>query len=159
MDQACTIPCNARALQTLVQRRLFGDETYRRLPVLGGVLVIVAAAVAALLLANAATALVLVGWGLIGAGIVLAQAWLGAATPAREAVPREMRRLVEDNAARIHTARVGAFHARAAALSLDQPNFDTNATLLLQDLREATGEAWRCPCRKRRLPLPLPRRA
>jgi hypothetical protein len=71
-------------------------------------------------------------------------------------MPAELARLVEENAGRIHAARLPDLRQRAAALSLDQPNFATWATRLLLDLREATGEAWRCPCPKRRLPIPLP---
>ena len=156
MAEGCTIPCNARALRASLQGRLFSDETYSRLPVLGAALLIaVAGPVIALLIAPPITAVVLAGWGLLGAAIVLGQAWLGAATPAERAMPAELRRLVEANTARIHPPRVASLQERAAVLSLDQPNFGAYATRLLQDLREATGEAWRCPCRKRRLPLPF----
>ena len=156
MAQECTIPCDARALQSALQKRYFGDETYRRVPVIGAALALVLVAVALPLFAPVVTGVVLAGWAIAGAAIVAGQAWLGAAAPARQALPEELRRLVEANAARMHAPRVAALRQRAAALSLDQPNFDTFATRLLQDLREATGEAWRCPCRKRRLPLPLP---
>lgn len=55
----------------------------------------------------------------------------------------------------MHAPRVADLQKRVSVLSLGQPNFDLFATRVLQDLREATGEAWRCPCRKRRLPLPF----
>jgi hypothetical protein len=156
MATKCSIPCNAAALRTALQTRLFGDETYRRLPVIGGALVLGLISPATLLVAPAVTAIVLGAWCLVGIAVVLGQAWLEAATPARREMPAELARLVEANAARIHPPRLPELRDRAAALNLNQPNFDTWASRLLHDLREATGEAWRCPCRKRRLPLPLP---
>lgn len=156
MAQACTIPCSAAVLQRRLQQRLFGDETFNRLPVLGTALLLGIASPVALVFAPAVTAIVLAGWGFLGAAVVLGQAWLGAATPARRALPAELLRLIDANADRIHPPRAAALRERAAALRLEQPNFDTYVTRVLQDLREATGEAWRCPCRKRRLPIPLP---
>lgn len=147
MAHDCTIPCNARALQAALQRRHFGDETYRRLGVLLGVpLLAVGGAAVALLVAPAVTAIVLAGWAIVGPLVALGQAWLGAVHPARRAMPEELVRLVETNAPRIHPPRAAELRQRAAALRLEQPNFDAGATRLLQELREATGEAWRCPC-------------
>ena len=156
MAQKCTIPCNARALQARLHERLFGDEVYRRLPVLGGALLLGLVSPVVLLFAPAVTAIVLAGWSLVGLVVVLGQAWLGAAAPARRSMPEELVRLVEANAPRIHPPRLAVRGDRSGALSMDQRNFDTFATRLLLAVREATGEAWRCPCRKRRLPIPLP---
>jgi hypothetical protein len=153
MAQDCTIPCNARLLRAALQRRFFGDQLFERLPAIGVALLVGLASPVVLLFTPAVTAIVLAGWCLIGLAIICGQAWLGAATPALRAMPSELVRLVEDNAPRIHPPRVAELRARAAALSLDAPNFGTFATRLLQDLREATGEAWRCPCPKRRLPF------
>lgn len=154
---ACTIPCSAKALQAQVHGRLFGDLIFARLPVIGAALALLVGGTAvALLVGPVVTAVILAGWCIVGLAAVVGQAWLGASRPAREALPAELRRLVEQNAGRLHVARAPELRARAGALSLDQSNFDTYATHLLLDLREATGEAWRCPCRKRRLPLPLP---
>jgi hypothetical protein len=157
MASDCTIPCNARALQAGLRSRLFSDETFRRMPVvLGAPAVGIVVAAAVLLVAPPVTAIVIVGWALVGAMVAFGQAWLSTAMPARLAMPGELARLVEENAGRIHEPRLPELRQRAAALNLDQPNFDTWATRVLQDLREATGEAWRCPCPKRRFPLPLP---
>ena len=154
--QECTIPCDARELQAALQRRRFGDETFGRLPVIGAALLLAVASPALVLVAPVVTAVVLAGWGLVGAGVMLGQSWLAAATPARSAMPAELLRLIDAHAPRVHPPRLTALRHRASALTLDQPNFDTYATRVLQDLREATGEAWRCRCRKRRLPFPLP---
>lgn len=152
----CTIPCSAGRLGLSLQTRMFGDLVYDRLFVVGMGLVLMLASPAVLLVAPAITAIVLAGWGAAALAIVVGQAWLGTATPAREAMPLELRRLVEANASRIHPSRVDAMRARAASLDLTHPAFDAETTRLLLDLREATGEAWRCPCPKRRLPIPLP---
>lgn len=149
------IPCTAAALQAGQQQRLFGDELYTRLPVIGAALLLAIVSPMVLIVAPAVTAIVLVGWGLLGAAVVLGQSWLGAAGPARRALPAELVRLVDANAERMHPPRAAVLRERAASLSLDRPNFDTYATRLLLDLREATGEAWRCRCPKRRLPLPF----
>ena len=156
MAQDCTIPCNARALQGAIHRRLFGDETFNRLPVIAGALALGIISPVVIVFAPAITGIVLAGWFFLGAAIAVGQAWLSAGAPARQAMPGELVRLVEANAGRIHSPRTAALRERAAALSLNEGNFATQATRLLQELREATGEAWRCPCRKRRLPIPIP---
>ncbi len=153
--QDCSIPCNAREMQTALQQRRFGDETFGRLPVIGVALLLVLASPALALFAPVVTAVVIAGWGLAGIGVIVGQSWLGAATPARDAMPVELLRLVDINEPRMHPPRTTAIRHRATALTLDQPNFDSYATRVLQDLREATGEAWRCKCRRRRFPLPL----
>jgi hypothetical protein len=156
MAADCSIPCSAQALYLHLRGRMFGDGTYERLPVIGGAIVLgIAGVVVALLVAPAVTAVVVALWAALGVLVAFGQAWLGSGTPARLAMPDELVRLVEANAERIHPSRVPALRERAARLSLGQPNFDTYATHLLLDLREATGEAWHCPCPKRRLPLPL----
>lgn len=155
MAQECTIPCDARDLQWSQQLRLFGDEVYRRLPVLGASLVIVLVGIGLPVIAPIIAGVVLVLWGLLGALVVFAQAWLAAGVPARLSMPARVRALVDQHAASIHPARLPELRARAGELSLDEPNFDTFTTRFLQELREATGEAWRCRCPKRRLPLPI----
>jgi hypothetical protein len=155
MAQACTIPCNARAMRAVLQQEKFGDELFNRLPVIGVALLIGIAGIALLPVIPVASAAVVAGWGFIGAAVVAAQAWLAAGPPAYQAMPAELVRLVEVNTTRMHAPRVADLQKRVSVLSLGQPNFDLFATRVLQDLREATGEAWRCPCRKRRLPLPF----
>lgn len=156
MAQDCTIPCDAAALRRALHRQRFGDSMAGRTPIVAMALLIAVVSPILVVVAPAVTAIILALWGLVGAAVVAGQAWLDAAAPARQAMPDELAALVEANAARIHESRVPTLRARAAALSLAQPNFDTNATYLLRDLREATGEAWRCPCAGRRLPVPLP---
>jgi hypothetical protein len=156
MAGECTIPCSAGRLGLSLQARLFGDLVYDRLLVVGLASLLVLASPVVLLVAPAITAIVLAGWGAAAVAIVVGQAWLGAATPAREAMPSELRRLVEANVSRMHPSRIEAMQARAASLDLTHPAFDAETTRLLLDLREATGEAWKCPCPKRRLPIPLP---
>jgi hypothetical protein len=152
MEQ-CTIPCDARGLVQSLQTRGFGDAVYDRLPVIGVALLVLVAAPFVLVAAAGAgvTAVVLVGWALVGLVVVVGQAWLGAAGPARVGIQGELLRLIETNAARIHPPRVALLRERAEALRPGHPYFDSAVTRILQDLREATGEAWRCPCAKRRI--------
>lgn len=154
MAKDCTIPCNAADLRLSLRTRFFGDETYRRLPVIGIALALLVASPIVILVAPAVTAVVIAGWALVGMLVVFGQSWLGSATPADLAMTTEVGRLVEANTARIHATRVDDLRRRAAALDLTDPYAGAKMTRILQDLREATGEAWRCPCKKRRLPLP-----
>lgn len=142
----CTIPCDARALVRSLHRRFFFVELRQRLPTLGVALLLVFLSPFVLLLAPPLTAVVLCLWGLAAVLVVLAQAWLGAAGPARAAVAAELRRLIEANAERLHPPRLAELRARAAALDPERPVGALTVTRLLQDLREATGEAWRCRC-------------
>lgn len=155
MAGECTIPCNASALRAGLQRQKFGDESYNRLPAIGAALLVGFIGILLLPLIPVAAAIVVACWGFVGAAVIVGQAWLAAGIPARASVPDELLRLVEANTVRMHPPRVAALHERVSMLSLGQPNFDLFATRVLQDLREGTGEAWRCPCRKRRLPLPF----
>lgn len=143
--KGCTIPCDARALVRALQRRFFASELRQRLSTLGAALLLVLVSPFVLLLAPL-TAAVLFLWGLAAVLVVLAQGWLGAAGPARTAVQDELRRLIESNAERVHPPRLAELRARAAALQPDRPYGALAVTRLLQDLREATGEAWRCRC-------------
>jgi hypothetical protein len=154
MAQDCTIPCSARALVTRLQKRYFGDQTFDRLPVIGGAMLVGVISPVVLLFAPAITAIVLAGWCLFGIAVVLGQSWLGAAEPARRALPDELIRLVDDNAQRIHPPRLDSLRQRAASIGVTGRSSDVGVTHLLLDLREATGEAWRCRCPERRLPLP-----
>ncbi len=142
----CTIPCDARALVRALQRRFFTIELRQRLPALGAALLLVFVSPFVLLPAPPLTAAVLFLWGLVAVLVVVAQAWLGAAGPARSAVQNELRRLIETNAERVHPPRLAELRARAAVLQPDRPYGALAVTRLLQDLREATGEAWRCRC-------------
>jgi hypothetical protein len=142
----CTIPCHARALVGSLQRRFFASELRQRLPTLGAAVLLVFLSPFVLLLAPPLTAAVLFLWGLVAVLVGVAQAWLGAAGPARTAVWDELRRLIETNAERVHPPRLAELRARAAVLQPDRPYGALAVTRLLQDLREATGEAWRCRC-------------
>jgi hypothetical protein len=149
----CTIPCDARALVRARQRRFFFAELRVRLPTLGVALLLVALSPFVLLIEPLAAA-VLCLWGLAAIVVVLAQAWLGAAGPARAGMVDELRGLIAANAERVHPPRLAELRARATALQPDRPYGALAVTRLLQDLREATGEAWRCRC-ARRLPTSL----
>ena len=153
----CTTPCSARGLERMLRRRYFNAEGSARRLLVGAALAVLLAGLALFIIAPAVVGIVVAGWGLMGLAVALGQAWLAAAAPARAAMPAELARLVEDNTGRIHPARLPELRARAAALTIEEPNFGTLATRFLLELREATGEAWRCPCpeRKRRLPLPF----
>lgn len=148
------IPCNAADLRLSLRTRFFGDEAYRRLPVIGFAIVLLVASPVVILIAPAVTALILAGWALAGLAVVLVQSWLGSATPADLALSREVGRLVEANVPRLHVSRAADLQRRAELLDLTHPYAGAQITRILQDLREATGEAWRNPCKKRRLPLP-----
>lgn len=154
MAKECTIPCNTADLRLSLRSRYFGDEAYRRLPVIGIALALLVASPIVILVAPAVTAVVIAGWALAGIAVVLSQSWLGSATPADLALTAEVSRLVETNTPRLHASRADDLRRRAAALDLSDPYAGAQMTRILQDLREATGEAWHCPCKKRRLPLP-----
>ncbi len=149
----CTIPCDAPRLVHALQRRFFFAELHGRLPALGVALLLVLLSPFVLLL-EPLTAVVLFLWGVAAVLVVLAQAWLGAAGPARAGVLDELRRLIEANAERVHPPRLAELRARAAALDPERPVGALTVTRLLQDLREATGEAWRCRCGRRLSPSP-----
>lgn len=144
----CTIPCDARALVRSLQRRFFFVELRGRLLTLGVALLLVVLSPFVLLLEPLAAA-VLCLWGLAAVFVVLAQAWLGAAGLARAGIVDELRRLIEANAERVHSPRLAELRARAMALDPERPVGALTVTRLLQDLREATGEAWRCRCARR----------
>ncbi len=150
------IPCSAPGLLLSLRRRRFAIERDDRIAALAVVAVVLIVAPFTLLVAPAVTAIVLGAWAIVGAAVVLGQAWLATDTPARNAMQLEMVRLIKANAARVHPARLAGLRARAAALEPAHPAFGAQVTHLLLDLREATGEAWTHPCPERRRLLPLP---
>lgn len=141
----CTIPRNSKALRTMIRRRMFGDEIWRRLPAIAAALIAGALSPLVLVIAPAPAAAVLLGWCLVALAVIAGQAWLSTDTPSLQTMPVEMRRLVEQNEPRIHAARLSELRGHVEGLRLEQPNFGTNVTRMLQELREATGEAFRCP--------------
>ncbi len=146
MAHNCTIPCDAGHLRLALRRQLFWDALTERLPALMAVGLIVGGAALALVWAGPVTAVVLLGWALAAGAVLTGQAWLGTGMPATAAMHEEAVRQVERNAAALHPARAAELRARAAALEPHHAYFGTQTTRLLQDLREATGEAFRCPC-------------
>ena len=158
MAQACTIPCSVSQLNLSLRKRQFRVlMNERAVLVLAALALLVLGIPFVLVAAQSIPPAVVMGlWAIVGLGVAAGQAWLGAAEPATREMTEEIKRLVDANAASIHEGRLRELQMRAGALSLMHPNFSTLATQLLLDLREATGEAWRCQCPKRRLPIPLP---
>ncbi len=146
MARGCTIPCDAGGLRLALQRRLFWDGLTERLPALIAMGLVLGAAAVALVWAGPITALVMVGWALAAGAVLTGQAWLGAGPPATAAMHRETLQLVERHAAEIHPSRLAELRTRAAELEPAHAFFGTHTTRILQDLREATGEAFRCRC-------------
>jgi hypothetical protein len=91
----------------------------------------------------------------LAAAIILGRAMLQANEFTRLGVPAELDRIIDEHEAEIHPPRVAVLRQHAARLRYDTDQYRQRVTQFLQELREATGEAWRCPCRKRLIPMPF----
>jgi hypothetical protein len=91
----------------------------------------------------------------LAAAVILGRAMLQANEFTRLGVPAELDRIIDEHEAEIHPPRVPVLRQHAARLRYDTEQYRQRVTQFLQELREATGEAWRCTCRKRLLPMPF----
>jgi hypothetical protein len=92
----------------------------------------------------------------VGIGVAILRALLQADEFTRLGVPAELDRIIDEHEHEIHESRLAEFRAGASRLTYDIEDYRGAVTRFLEELRMTTGEAWRCPCRKRRLPIPLP---
>jgi hypothetical protein len=154
--KGCTIPCNLGGVERRIRRRAFKKALGPQLPVLGAGVLFLLAAPVLIALANWQVALVAVLFFLLGTTVVAARVLIGTADEVRYSVPVELSRILDEQAGQIHPGRLDALRAEAERLTYDVEAYSRRVGQFLQGVRETTGEAWRCPCRKRRLPIPLP---
>jgi hypothetical protein len=156
MAGRCTIPCNIGGVERRIRSRALQDTLAPNLPVLGLAVLLFLASPVLIPIAGWQVALVAALFFLLAAGVLAARAMLQAGEFTRLGVPAELDRIIDEHEGEIHPPRLPALRAQAARLRYDTEQYRLRVTQFLQELREATGEAWRCPCRKRRLPIPLP---
>jgi hypothetical protein len=156
MVRGCTIPCSIDGVERRIRSRALQSTLAPLAPVVGvGVLLLLATPVL-IPIAGWQVALVAAIFFLLGVAVVIGRAMLQAGEFTRLGVPAELDRIIDEHEAEIHPSRIPALRARAAALRYDTEAYRLRVTQFLQELREATGEAWRCRCRRSRFPLPLP---
>ena len=156
MARGCTIPCDIGGVERRIRTRALQTTIAPQLPALGAGLLLLLATPILIPLAGWQVALLAALFFLLGLGVVFGRALLQAGEFTRLGVPAELDRIIDEHEAEIHPPRVPVLRAEAATLRYDIDAYRLRVTQFLQELREATGEAWRCPCRKRRLPIPLP---
>ena len=156
MAQRCTIPCTIDGVERRIRARALRRTLTPQIPLIGvGVLLLLLSPVL-VAVASWQVALIAALFFLLGIGVIVGRALVQTADDTRLGVPAELDRIIDEHEAEIHPPRVPGLRARAAQLTYDSEAYRTRVTQFLEELREATGEAWRCPCRKRRLPMPLP---
>jgi hypothetical protein len=156
MARGCSIPCNINGVEGRIRRRALNHTLAPNVPLVGLAVVLAVASVGLVAVAPWQVALVAALFFVLGAGIIFLRGVQGADEFTRLGVPAELDRIIDEHEAELFPARVPELRARAARLTYDSADYRTRVTQFLQELRAATGEAWRCPCRKRRLPIPLP---
>jgi cell division protein FtsW (lipid II flippase) len=156
MARRCTIPCDIGGVERRIRSRALGDTLAPNLPALGAAVLLFLASPVLIPVAGWQVALVAAIFFLLAASVLAARALLQAGEFTRLGVPAELDRIIDEHEGEIHPPRVPSLRAQAARLRYDTEQYRLRVTQFLQELREATGEAWRCPCRKRRLPIPLP---
>ena len=156
MAQGCSIPCNVNGVEGRIRKRARAHTLAPQLPLVGLAIIFAVASVALVTVAPWPVALVAALFFLLGAGIIYLRGVQGAGEFTRLGVPAELDRIIDEHESEIHPPRVEELRARAASLTYDSSEYRKRVTQFLQELRATTGEAWRCPCRKRRLPIPLP---
>ena len=156
MARRCTIPCTIDGVERRIRSQALQTTLAPQAPLLGvGILLLLATPVL-IGIANWKVAVLAALFFLLGLGVVVGRALLQSNEFTRLGVPAELDRLIDEHEGEIHPPRVPVLRATAARLTYDSEAYRRRVTEFLQELREATGEAWRCPCRKRRLPIPLP---
>ena len=156
MARRCTIPCDINGVEKRIRSRAFQTTLAPYRPVLGiGVLLLLATPVL-IGVADWKVAVVAALFFLLGLGVIASRALLQSNEFTRLGVPAELDRIIDEHEGEIHPPRLPLLRDTAARLTYDTEAYRLRVTQFLQELRGATGEAWRCPCRKRRLPIPLP---
>ncbi len=156
MARGCTIPCNIGGVERRIRSRALQDTLAPQAPVIGAGVLLLLASPILIPIAGWQAAVVAAIFFLFGVCVVIGRAMLQAGEFTRLGVPAELDRIIDEHEAEIHPPRVPLLRARAAALRYDTEAYRLRVTQFLQELREATGEAWRCRCRSSRFPLPLP---
>ena len=156
MAQRCTIPCGINGVEGRIRRRALQQTLAPRLPLAGVAVVLAVASVVLITFAPWQAAVVAALFFLLGAGVIVSRGVLLSGEYTRLGVPAELDRIIDEHEGELFASRVPQLRAQAARLTYDSPDFRNRVTQFLQELRASTGEAWRCPCRKRRLPIPLP---
>jgi len=156
MARGCTIPCDIDGVERRIRSRALQDTLGPQAPALGIAVLLLLASPILIPLADWRLALVAAIFFGLAAAVILGRVMLRANEFTRLGVPAELDRIIDEHEAEIHPPRVAALRGHAARLRYDTDQYRLRVTQFLQELREATGEAWRCPCRKRRLPIPLP---
>lgn len=156
MARRCTIPCNISGVERRIRSRALQATLAPQAPVLGIGLILLLATPALIGIASWEVAVIAAIFFLLGTGVVAARALLQTQDFTRLGVPAELDRIIDEHETEIHPPRLPLLRAAAAGLRYDTDAYRRRVNEFLQELREATGEAWRCPCRKRRLPIPLP---
>ncbi len=156
MASGCTIPCSIGGVEGRIRSRALQSTLAPTMPALGGVVLLLLASPVLIPLAGWKVALLAALFFALAAGVIFARALLQAGEFTRLGVPAELDRIIDEHEAEIHPPRLPLLRDEAARLRYDTEAYRTRVTQFLLQLREATGEAWRCPCRKRRLPIPMP---
>lgn len=156
MAARCTIPCSVGGVESRIRTRALQTTLAPNIPVIGAGVLLLLVSPVLIAFAGWQVALIAALFFALGVGVVVVRGFLRTAEYTRIGVPEELGRIVEAHASEIHAARLPALRATAAGLRYDTSEYRARVTAFLHELREATGEAWRCPCKKRRFPLPLP---
>lgn len=156
MARGCTIPCGIGGVEARIRARALQSTMAPNAAALGAAVLLLLASPLLIPLADWKVALVAAIFFALAAGVIAARAMLQATEFTRLGVPAELDRIIDEHEAEIHPPRLPLLRAEAARLRYDTEAYRTRVTQFLLELREATGEAWRCPCRKRRLPIPMP---
>lgn len=156
MARGCSIPCNINGVERRIRMRTLQRTLAPLMPVIGVGVVLLLATPILIPLAGWQAAVVAAIFFLLGVGVVIGRALIQADEFTRLGVPAELDRIIDEHEAEIYPARVPSLRSRAAALRYDTEAYRLRVTQFLQELRGATGEAWRCRCRRSRFPLPLP---
>jgi hypothetical protein len=156
MATGCTIPCDIGGIEGRIRSRAMQDALAPNVPVLGAGVLLLLASPVVIPFGGWRTALIMALFFAAGVVVIVGRAYLETGPSVKTGVPSELEAIVEANAGRIFPARLPEFRARAARLTYDSADYRRRVTEFLEDLRMTTGEVLRCPCRKRRLPIPLP---
>jgi hypothetical protein len=156
MAQGCTIPCDIGGVERRIRSRAMQSTLGPHASVLGLAILLLLASPALIPLADWRLAVVAALFFGLAAAVIVGRAMLQANEFTRLGVPAELDRIIDEHEAEIHPARVPVLRRHAARLRYDTEQYRQRVTQFLHELREATGEAWRCSCRKRRLPIPMP---
>jgi hypothetical protein len=156
MAQRCTIPCEIDGVERRIRRRALRSTLAPHTPAIGAGIVLLLATPILIPLAGWQVAVAAALFFLLGVVVVVGRAMIQAGDFTRLGVPAELDLLIDEHESEIHPPRVAVLRERAARLRYDTEAYRARVTQFLQELREATGEAWRCRCRRRRLPISMP---